>query len=80
MALVFRWYFGRALALALEGDVANKADYQIYCGPAMGAFNQWVKGSGIEDWRNRHVDQIAEQLMRETARLMNARLKGPAAS
>jgi len=80
MALVFRWYFGRALALALEGDVANKADYQIYCGPAMGAFNQWVKGSGIEDWRNRHVDQIAEQLMRETAGLMNARLKGPAAS
>ncbi|MCE5280649.1 MAG: PfaD family polyunsaturated fatty acid/polyketide biosynthesis protein [Deltaproteobacteria bacterium] len=80
MALVFRWYFGRALALALEGDVANKADYQIYCGPAMGAFNQWVKGTGIEDWRNRHVDQIAEQLMRETAGLMNARLKGPAVS
>mgnify|MGYP001258098387 CR=1 FL=1 len=75
MALVFRWYFGRALALALQGDVANRSDFQIYCGPAMGAFNEWVKGAGIESWRNRHVDQIAERLMQETAQWLNDQLR-----
>lgn len=74
MALVFRWYFVRALRLAMEGKIEEKVDFQIYCGPAMGAFNQWVKGTEIEAWRNRHVDGIAERLMQETAVLLNHRL------
>jgi len=39
----------------------------------MGAFNQWVKGTALENWRNRHVDEIAEKLMQETAALLNQR-------
>ena len=73
MALVFKWYLNRAIQLALEGDPAQRVDYQVFCGPALGAFNQWVKGTPLESWRNRHVDQIAEKIMNETAELLNQR-------
>lgn len=75
MALIFRWYFGYSSRLALQGNVESKVDYQIHCGPALGAFNQWVKGTGLEDWRNRHVDEIGKKLMTETAELLNRRLE-----
>jgi len=74
LAMILRWYFVRSNRLALAGDPADRVDYQIHCGPAMGAFNQWVKGTPLADWRNRHVDQIAERLMREAASLFNDRL------
>ncbi|MEK8020226.1 MAG: hypothetical protein VSS75_025420, partial [Candidatus Parabeggiatoa sp.] len=73
MALIFRRYFTHTMRLALEGNIEQKVDYQIHCGPAMGAFNQWVKGTALENWRNRHVDEIAEKLMQETAALLNQR-------
>ncbi len=71
MALIFKWYFACAMRLAIQGDSQYKVDYQIYCGPAMGAFNQWVKGTALENWRDRHVDTIAEKLMQETAVFLN---------
>ena len=73
MALIFRWYFGRGTWLALNGIEEQKVDYQVQCGPALGAFNQWVKGTALENWRNRHVDEIAEKLMEDTASLLNER-------
>jgi trans-AT polyketide synthase, acyltransferase and oxidoreductase domains len=73
MALVFRWYFIHTNRLALRGDPAEKVDYQIHCGPAMGAFNQWVKGTDLEDWRNRHVDEIGVRLMRGAAQFLDDR-------
>ena len=75
MALTFRWYFGRGTWLALNGIEDLKVDYQVQCGPALGAFNQWVKGTEMENWRNRHVDEIAEKLMEETALPLRERLK-----
>ena len=45
------------------GDLTRKRDYQVWCGPAMGAFNEWVKGSFLEDWRDRHVATIAENIL-----------------
>lgn len=75
MALVFRWYFGHSARLALTGSEDFKVDYQVHCGPALGAFNQWVKGTELEDWRNRHVDEIGKKLMTETAELLNHRIK-----
>jgi trans-AT polyketide synthase/acyltransferase/oxidoreductase domain-containing protein len=39
----------------------------------LGAFNQWIKGTELENWRNRHVDEIAIKLMNETAELLNQR-------
>jgi trans-AT polyketide synthase/acyltransferase/oxidoreductase domain-containing protein len=75
MALVFRWYFIHTNRLALRGDPAEKVDYQIHCGPALGAFNQWVKGTDLENWRNRHVDDIGRRLMLAAAKLLSSRFR-----
>lgn len=73
MALVFRRYFKNASRWALDGDTAHKVDFQIHCGPALGAFNQWVAGTKLESWRNRHVDDIALKLLDATASVLNDR-------
>jgi trans-AT polyketide synthase/acyltransferase/oxidoreductase domain-containing protein len=73
MALIFRWYFIHTGRLAMKGDTEQQVDYQIHCGSALGAFNQWVKGTPLENWRNRHVDEIARKLMQATADLLNQR-------
>jgi trans-AT polyketide synthase, acyltransferase and oxidoreductase domains len=73
MALIFRWYFGYSTRLAMSGDEEGRVDYQVHCGPALGAFNQWVKGTALENWKQRHVDEIALKLMNETAELLNHR-------
>ncbi|MEU7693424.1 ACP S-malonyltransferase [Microbispora hainanensis] len=74
MVLVFKWYFAHSNRLALAGDPAERANYQIHCGPAMGAFNRFVRGSELEDWRDRHVDVIAERLMTGAARCLDGRI------
>ncbi len=71
MAYIFRWYFAHAIQLAMQGNEEGKVDYQIFCGPSLGAFNQWVKGSDIEKWQNRHVDDIGKRLMEKTADYLN---------
>ncbi|HEX6969383.1 MAG TPA: ACP S-malonyltransferase [Micromonosporaceae bacterium] len=63
MALVFRWYFAHSTRLALDGVSAERVNFQIHCGPAMGTFNRCVAGTPLQDWRARHVDAIAELLM-----------------
>ncbi|KQQ40529.1 2-nitropropane dioxygenase [Duganella sp. Leaf126] len=74
MALVFRWYFGHSMRVAITGDTAHRVDYQIHTGPALGAFNRYVKGTALENWRARHVDRIGRQLMTDAGALMLARL------
>ncbi len=63
MALVFRAYLGQASRWAIAGRSERRADYQIWCGPAMGAFNAWVKGSFLEPPGQRRVVQIALNLL-----------------
>lgn len=74
MALIFRWYFKHSSKITFTGDEEYRVDYQVHTGPALGAFNQWVKRTSLENWRNRHVDQIAEKLMTETAELLTKRI------
>lgn len=74
MALIFKWYFRQSSASAIKGDPDAKVDFQIHCGPALGAFNQWVKGTELESWKNRHADGIGLRLMEETASLLNQKL------
>jgi PfaD family protein len=69
MALVFRWYLGLSSAWANRGEPGREMDYQIWCGPAMGAFNQWVKGSRLESWENRRAADVALQLLHGAAYL-----------
>ena len=69
MALVFRWYLGNTSRWARMGDPARSRDYQIWCGPSMGAFNQWARGGSLEDLDKRGVVDIAEALMQGAAEL-----------
>lgn len=73
MALVFRRYFKDSTRWAMAGDADHKLDFQIHCGPALGAFNQWVAGTALASWRARHVDDLAERLMTATAALLERR-------
>ena len=63
MALVFRWYLGLATHWGIQGVPERSLDYQIWCGPSMGAFNDWVRGTSLEKAGNRSAPAIAEQLM-----------------
>ncbi len=63
MALVFRSYLGRSSTWAIQGEPTRKIDYQIWCGPAIGAFNQWVKGSFLEPAENRRTVTVAMNLL-----------------
>jgi len=67
MALVFRWYFAYSTRIAMEGSGIDRVNYQIQTGPALGSFNQWVKGTDLEPWSKRHVDRIAIKIMDATA-------------
>ena len=62
MALIFRWYLGLSSRWSRDGVVDRKLDYQIWCGPSMGAFNEWVRGTYLEDYRNRYIADVTEQL------------------
>jgi trans-AT polyketide synthase, acyltransferase and oxidoreductase domains len=63
MALVFRSYLGKSSNWANSGDPSRKIDYQIWCGPAIGAFNEWTKGSFLAAPENRSVVTVAMNLL-----------------
>jgi PfaD family protein len=63
MALVFRWYLGQSSRWAISGDPSRKIDYQVWCGPSMGAFNEWVKDSFLEDPHQREVVTVALNIL-----------------
>jgi PfaD family protein len=71
-ALVFRWYLGMASKWPVVGEARRRLDYQIWCGPAMGAFNDWVRGSFLQAQANRGVVQIALNLLEGAAVLTRA--------
>ncbi len=72
MALIFRWYLFNGAQWARDGHTARRADYQIWCGPAMGAFNDWVRGSFLEPVQARTVGQIALNLLEGAATVTRA--------
>lgn len=75
MVLIFKWYFVHTTRLSLEGQSSEKVNFQIHSGPALGAFNQLVKGTELENWRSRRVSQIAEYLMVGAAKELKARVQ-----
>ncbi len=72
MALVFRAYLGQASKWAIAGDEGRALDFQIWCGPAMAAFNAWAAGSFLEPLEARTVGQIGLNLMEGAAVLTRA--------
>lgn len=67
MALIFRWYLGLSSNWANQGVKERVSDMQIWCGPAMGAFNDWAKGTYLEAYQNRTAADIAEHIMQGAA-------------
>lgn len=79
MALIFRWYLGLSSRWSNTGEKGREADYQIWCGPSMGAFNNWAAGTYLEAPENRRVADVAHQIMRGAAylyRMQSLRLQG----
>jgi trans-AT polyketide synthase/acyltransferase/oxidoreductase domain-containing protein len=70
MALVFRWYLGLSSRWANTGEPTRRLDYQIWCGPAMGAFNEWTKGSFLEQPCHRRVVTVAFNILYGAAVLL----------
>ena len=67
MALVFRWYLGKSSRWAIDGDTTRRTDYQLWAGPAVGAFNRWTRGTFLADPAQRSVTQIALNLLEGAA-------------
>ncbi|NBV41515.1 permease, partial [bacterium] len=74
MAAIFRRYFQYSSRITFDGDIRDKTDFQIHTGPALGAFNQWVKGTDLESWRNRYVAKIAVSMMTAAAQHLSERI------
>ncbi|MEE2924469.1 MAG: PfaD family polyunsaturated fatty acid/polyketide biosynthesis protein [bacterium] len=70
MALIFRWYLGKSSLWAISGEPSRKMDYQVWAGPAQGAYNEWVRGTEFEEAKNRSVVSIAHKLLSGAAILI----------
>lgn len=73
MALVFRWYLGLSSHWANAGEPSRAVDYQVWCGPAMAAFNAWAAGSPLEPPANRRVGDVALNILYGASTLWRAR-------
>lgn len=70
--MIFRWYLGNSSRWPITGETGRRADYQLWCGPAMGAFNRWAAGSFLEAPGERTVRQVALNLMEGAATVTRA--------
>ncbi len=62
MALVFRWYLGLSSRWSNSGEPGREMDYQIWCGPSMGSFNDWSRSTYLAHPENRHVADVTAHL------------------
>ncbi len=74
MALVFRWYLGQSSHWANAGDPGRLVDFQVWCGPSMAAFNEWVRGSFLERPEERRVVTVGRNILYHAAVLTRARI------
>jgi PfaD family protein len=62
MALIFRWYLGLSSRWSNTGDPAREMDYQIWCGPSMGSFNDWTRSTYLSDPQKRRIVDVTLHL------------------
>lgn len=74
LALVFRSYLGQASRWANAGVPDRTLDYQVWCGPAMGAFNEWTRGTFLAEPAARRTATVARNVLRGAAVLTRAHL------
>ncbi len=63
MALIFRWYLGLSSRWANAGIEDRQVDYQVWCGPAMGAFNEWTRDTFLSETKNRDAVTVAMNIL-----------------
>lgn len=63
MALCFRWYLGMSSRWARMGEAGRQADYQVWCGPAIGGLNRWTQGTSLAEPENRDASALARALL-----------------
>jgi trans-AT polyketide synthase/acyltransferase/oxidoreductase domain-containing protein len=73
MALCFRWYLGMSTRWAIQGEADRRMDFQIHAGPAIGACNEWLRGTQFEPWKARHADELAMRLMEGAGEVLSQR-------
>ncbi len=72
MEIIFRQYFSQSIKHTyIDGKADDSKNFQIYSGPAMGAFNAYVKNTDLEKWQNRNVDVIALKLLTDTCNVIS---------
>lgn len=69
MALIFRWYLGLSSRWSNTGEKGREMDYQIWAGPSLGAFNQWVKGTYLAEYDRRYAVDVALHILKGAAYL-----------
>jgi trans-AT polyketide synthase/acyltransferase/oxidoreductase domain-containing protein len=74
MALIFRWYLGLSSRWSNSGEKGREMDYQIWCGPSMGSFNDWTRDTYLTQPENRRVVDIALHILTGSAYLQRIRL------
>jgi trans-AT polyketide synthase/acyltransferase/oxidoreductase domain-containing protein len=72
LALVCRSYLGQASRWANAGVADRVLDYQVWCGPAMGAFNEWAQGGFLAAPENRRAATVARNILYGAAVLTRA--------
>lgn len=72
MGLIFKVYFYLSIKNAYSGNIGEKINFQIHIGPAMGAFNDYVAGTELEEYTKRSAPKIAKRLLEDTALRLNA--------
>jgi len=72
MALIFRWYLGLSSRWANAGVEDRQVDYQVWCGPAMGAFNEWTRDTFLATPELRDAVTVAMNIMFGAAVLSRA--------
>jgi len=74
LAITFRWYLGMSSRWARQGEVGRQADYQIWCGPAIGGLNRWTRGTAAAPAEKRDAPALARALLTGAAALQRREL------
>lgn len=79
MALIFRWYLGLSSRWSNIGEPGREMDYQIWCGPSIGPFNDWARSSYLSDPMKRRIVDVTLHLFTGAAyqyRIQALKLRG----
>jgi len=54
---------GLSARWSATGEKGRELDYQVWCGPAIGPFNDWTRGTYLAEPQNRKVVDVAMHIL-----------------